>query len=100
MYGIEAQVLLTKEVTTMEHFYRCNIRALQHMSRSTATLAIYLLMGVPPLEAQHHITIIVFFTSALHHHNAMEYTVIQHQLVMKMELAHSWVWHVCNLLKK
>ena len=55
-------------------------------------------MGVPPLETQHHITIIVFFTNALLHHNSTEYKIIQHQLVMKMELAHSWVRHVCNLM--
>ena len=100
MYGIDALVLSTREVTTLEDVCRRNLQALQPMPRSTATPVIYVLMGVPPLEAQHHITIIVFFTNTLHYHDYLEYKVIQCQLEMKTEQAHSWVWHVYNPLKK
>ena len=55
---------------------------------ATTTPAIYHLMGVSPLEAQQHITIIVF-TNALCCHDSIEYKVIQHHLVMKTAQAHS-----------
>ena len=99
-YGLEALLLSPKEVTRLEDFYRSNLRAIQVMPKSTATAIIHLLLGVPPFEAQLHISTITFFTNALRREDSLEYSVIQRQLVMKDESAHSWVWHVQSLLQR
>ena len=39
----------------------------------------------------------MLFTNTHHYHGSMEYNIILSHLVMKAE---SWIWHVCNLLKK
>ena len=99
-YGLEALPLLPKEVKRLEDFYKSNLHAIQVMPKSTATVITYLLLGVPPFEVQLHILTITFFTNALRHEYSLEYSVIQHQLVMKDESARSWVWHIQLLLQR
>ena len=56
-----------------------------HFHKATATPAIYLLMGVPPGEAQVYIFTITLFTNVLRHGESIEYRLIEieRQLVMK-----------------
>ena len=99
-YGLEALLLSPKEVTRLEDFYRSNLHAMQVMPKCTATAITYLLLGIPPFEAQLHISTNTFFTNALCCKDSLEYSVIQRQLVMKDKAACSWVWHVQSLLQR
>ena len=98
--GLEAIVISKKEMNLLEDFFRKNIRLLQVLPKATATPAIYLLMGIPPIEAQIHIKTICFFVNIVRRKHTLEYDLIQLQLAMKGPEAKSWVWYVQHLLKK
>jgi hypothetical protein len=100
LYGLESLILSRKELDDLENYLRINLRAIQHLPKSTATPALYLLSGVPPIEAQLDITTLVYFTKALRRENSVEKAVIERQLCMKDPSSCSWVWHVQGLLKK
>ena len=50
MYGLEALVLTTAETEAIETYHRTTLRQLQHLPKSTAIPAIYLLAGALPAE--------------------------------------------------
>ena len=99
MHGLEALVLKDSDITKLEDYYRRSLRAIQGLPKSTAIPAIYLLIGIPPLEAQLHIKILCFFASALRRADSLEYQVIQRQLAMKSDKSSSWPWYVQRLLR-
>ena len=63
LYGLEALVLREKEIQILESYHRRNLRHILHLPQSTATPAIYLLSGCPPLEAYIHIRTLSLFRS-------------------------------------
>ena len=87
-------------MSALEDHYKLNLRHMQHLPKSTATPALYLLMGVPPMEAQVHIRTLNFFASALKRPESIEYRLIERQLAMKSSSSHSWVWYAQALLKR
>ncbi len=98
--GLEALVLTRKDTTTLEDYYLQNLRSLQLLPRSTATPAVYLLLGVPPFEAQVHVKTLTFFMNSLRRCNSLEYELIQRQLIMKDSSSKSWPWYIQDLLAK
>jgi hypothetical protein len=87
-------------VAKVEDFYRSNMRALQHLPKSTANAAVYLLLGVPPLEAQLHIKILTFFMNMLQHPDSLEAAVIQRQTSMASSSTNTWVTGIQHLLTR
>ena len=51
MYGLEAVVLNKTQITELEAFHRKTLKNLQSLSPRTPTSAVFLLAGMPPLEA-------------------------------------------------
>jgi len=51
MYGLEAVVLRSSQISDMERFHRSSLRDLQSLPQRVASCAVYLLGGIPPLEA-------------------------------------------------
>ena len=76
-YGLETLILSKPEMTSLEDHYKHSLRQIQHLPKATATPALYLLMGVPPMEAQLHIRIINFLASALRRPQSIEYRLIE-----------------------
>jgi hypothetical protein len=54
IYGLEVLPLKKKHVENLESFHRKSIRYLQSLPQRIATAAIYLLVGVIPIEAELH----------------------------------------------
>jgi hypothetical protein len=99
-HGLESLCLSPKEITKMEDFYRGNLRALQHLPKSTSNAAVYLLLGVPPLEAQLHIKTLTFFMNMLRRPDSVEAAVIQRQASMASPKTNSWVTGIQHLLTR
>ena len=51
MYGLESIVLKTKHITELEAYHKKTLRELQSLPVRTASSAVYLMSGIPPLEA-------------------------------------------------
>ena len=72
------------------------------MHKTTANVAVYLLMGVLPIQAQLDIKILCFFVSLLRRPESIERDIIERQLAMKnlQSQSHSWTVMVRKLLLK
>ena len=100
IYGLEALILSKPDLNNLEMFHRNSLRHIQHLPKSTAVPAIYLLLGAPPIEALIHIRTLTFFATILRREESIEYELIERQLAMKSPDSHSWVWYVHKLLKR
>ena len=105
LYGLEALTLERKEIDKLELYHRKNLRYIQHLPQSTATPAIHLLTGIPPIEAMIHIrTLCLFRNIVAADGNSPPATYIRdlvtRQLAMKDVKSASWVIYVCKLLRQ
>ena len=96
-YGLEVLTLTPTEINKFD-FYREEQKISQFMCPSTTTAAVYLLMGVLPIEAQLDIKTLTFFASMMRLTDSLEREELKQQLAMKS--LHSWLVRVCKLLQK
>ena len=98
-YGLETVVLTKKELEPLENYYKELIRMVQHLPRSTASVACYLLMGTLPIEAEIHKKALSLFGNIMERKNSIEYEVIERQLGMKEITSRSWTAYIRRLLQ-
>jgi hypothetical protein len=61
LYGLEATVLCKKDLDELDNFYKKLLRQIQALPESTATEAIYLLIGALPVKFLLHIRVLSLF---------------------------------------
>ncbi len=88
-YGLETLVLLVKHLDVIETYHRNTLRQLQSFPPRTATAAIYLLMGIPPIEALVDRAIASLLIS-IGRTKGKVYRVGLHQLATKQPNSNSW----------
>ena len=89
-YGLEAMVMEDKNYEVLDKYHRGLLRQLQGLPDSTATPAIYLLLGSLPCQAIIHQKILTLFISILHRDGTPEYAIMHRQLAMKTTSSSSW----------
>ena len=98
IYGLEALILKEKDLNPLEQYYKNLLRQIQHLPDSTATPAIYLLLGAIPVQDLIHIKILTFFASIARRKNAVENELFRRQMAVKDMTSNSWVNQVMRLL--
>jgi len=99
-YGLESLILDAEHYKTLESFYKSVLRKIQHLPESTATPAIYILLGCIPLQGLLHIKLLTFYVSILQNSESVECEIVKRQLAMKELSAESWVNQVRRVLSK
>ena len=61
LYGLEAVILTKKDIDDLNFFHKSILRRLQGLPKSTATEAIFILIGATPVTAELHIRILSLF---------------------------------------
>ena len=84
----------------IESAYRKLLQQIQHLSDSTAMVAIYLLSGAMPIEAIIQKSILTFFHSILRREDSTEKAIITRQLAVKGMNSKRWITQVHSLLYK
>ena len=94
MYGLEAVILDEQEMEELEAYHRKNLRHIQHLPRSTANAAIYLLSGIPPIQASLEIKTLTFMRTIIAADTSIPAVflrdLITRQAAMKDIDSHSW----------
>ena len=103
MYGLEALVLQKPDIEQLEVYHRKNLRYIQHLPQSTATPAIHLLIGIPPVEALINIrALTLFYNIVVSTSTSPPATYIRNlvkrQLAIKDLASSSWASHIKRLL--
>ena len=91
LHGLEATVLLKKDLAILDSFYKKLLRQVQGLPEATASEAIYLLIGTIPIEAVLHNRILSLFGSItrLKHSEAL-WQLTQRQLSLRADKRGSW----------
>ncbi len=98
-------MLSANELKQLADYHRKILRCIQHLPQCTAIPAIYLLMGIAPLEAIHDIRTLSLFRNIVGGDSKcppVRYVkeMISHQLAVKGINSSSWTSHVRKLLTK
>ena len=100
LYGLEAMILTQKQINSLEIAYRTMLRQLQALPSQVATEAIYLLMGMFPIEAVlHHRTLSLFGAIVRLDNNSFLKTLACRQLGSQVAKRKSWFQHVLAIAK-
>ena len=104
-YGLETLVLGSKELAALSAFHRKNLRYLQHLPQSSAIPAIFLLLGIAPIEATLHVTALTLVRNILAAESNSPPAlyvrdIITHQSAVCRDGSSSWTSHVKKLLRQ
>ena len=91
--GTEALVLRRADMDKLEDFYRSTLRRIQNLPQSTANCAVYLLIGVIPVEGLIHLRMLTLFgniTRLGERHPLRELALRQ----LALARPHSWFCHL------
>jgi hypothetical protein len=99
-YGLESLILNPQDIAALEAYQRESLKRLQHLPSSTANSAVYILLGVPPIEAIVHMHVLGLFCSAIRRKSSLECEVLERQLSVKDQHSCSWAVYVRSILRK
>ena len=68
LYGIEAVVLTQRQITKLEQYFKTLLKHLQSMADNTADPAVYILIGLLPIEATYDKHLVSLMAAALKDH--------------------------------
>jgi hypothetical protein len=105
LYGLQALVLKDSELEILSSYHRTNLRCIQHLPRSTAIPALYLLLGVLPIKALVHIQTLSLFgniiSASVNNPPALYIKdLVIRQLAVKELESSSWASQIRRLLVK
>ncbi len=99
IYGLDAVLLKPKDVQALDVFHRDLLRDLQGLPRNTAKVAIYLLAGAIPLEAELHARSLTLAGSVARLDLSNPLRALAERQ-MALGNANSWFTHVLSLAEK
>ena len=99
-FGLEALVIPPKLVKELDTYQYNTLRQLQHLPRGTSKAAVYLLLGVPPMEGHLDRKTITLFGHVARNTTTVEHDVISRQLAVKDLTSASWSTTIRHLLAK
>jgi hypothetical protein len=105
LYGLDALIIGKTDLSTLESFYRKDLRYIQHLPPSTAIPAVYLLLGAAPAEAMLDVKVLTLFRNIIAADNKCPSAcyiqdLINRQLATAEDCSRNWTSHVTRLLKK
>jgi hypothetical protein len=99
-YGLEVLYLLKTDLDTLETLQRKMLKQIQFLPDRTPTVAVYILLGAPPIEALLHKRILTLFASISRKETSIELELARRQLSVKSLKDDSWFSDVRKLLWK
>ena len=95
LHGLEAIVLQKSDINELDKFFKKLLRQIQHLPESTATEAIYLMLGALPIEAEIHARMLSLFgnITRLKSGDALK-ELARRQLAMSSSNPDSWFTHL------
>jgi hypothetical protein len=101
LFGLEAVVLNATQVQSLETAYRKILRDLQSLCKSVATEAIYLLIGLLPLEAElHQRTLTLWGAIARLPEGSTLRDLATRQMCLPQQARNSWFHYALSIAKR
>lgn len=92
LYGLESVVVTTSQLELLNSFHRKILKQLQSLPEKTATPAVHMLIGIPPLTALLHIRILTFAAAISRVPHLRD--IMLRQMALKEPSSKSWFMYV------
>ena len=99
-FGLESMIVTPKQVQTLEKYHRHTLRRLLSLPERVASCAIYLLMGIPPMEAILDIKVLTLFGTIASQEDSILRQVALRQLATKTLKSRSWFVRIVKIAAK
>ena len=99
-YGLEVFTMTSPQYKEVEVYFRELLKMVQHLPKSTANAACYILTGAIPIEATVHIKTLTLLGAIMRDKGSVEYHIMERQFAFKDSKSNSWAVHVRKLLAK
>jgi hypothetical protein len=91
LYGMELMIPKATPLIQLELFQKRMLKQILSLPTSTADIAVYVLFGILPVEAQIHIRTLVLFNNICNQaDNSIEKNLARRQLIVKSNESSSW----------
>ena len=100
LYGIEVLNYSQTDIEKMEKLQIKICRQIQGLPQRTAKVAVYILIGMEPIEAVVDRLVLTFAINILQDKNSLEFRIIERQLGMAKSSGQVFICKVVKLLKK
>jgi hypothetical protein len=90
IYGLESMVLKKSHLEALERYHRKTLKQLMSLPQRTATEAVHLLAGVPPITALLHIKALSLLGAIARSPDSIMYQIGLRQLAVKEASSNSW----------
>ncbi|CAC5417513.1 unnamed protein product [Mytilus coruscus] len=101
LYGMELLTPKSAHLETLEKFQKKMLKQILSVPMSTPDPAVYILIGILPVEAQIHAKMVTFFCSICQQaDNSVEKQLSKRQLTVKSSGSHSWYIEVQRVMFK
>ena len=100
LYGLETLTLKEKQIRLLEQYHRKTLRHLQSLPDRTATCAVHLLGGIPPVEALLDIQILSLLCRISNQDDSVLQSIGISQLAMKNVNSRSWFVYAARRLSR
>ena len=101
LYGLEAIILPQTIVMKLERAYKEILRNIQGLRQNVASVAIYLLIGLLPVQAELHLRILILFGAIMRLDvNAALYQLARRQLATQVNPKSSWFGYVKEIARR
>lgn len=98
LYGLEVMPLLKMDKDALDLYHRSTLKHLQHLPAGTATVAIYLILGLLPASITLARNILTLYVNMIRDTASLEHQIVQRQLSVKDNNSKSWIIVVKDLL--
>ena len=100
LHGIEMLDIRQKDLQLLERFQRKCLKQLQGLPTSTASAAVYYLLGAFPVEGLIDQRFLSTFGNILQNNTSLEFKLAKRQLLHKDENSNSWFIKILEILSK
>ncbi|CAG2234184.1 unnamed protein product [Mytilus edulis] len=100
LYGLDSIILSVSDMKLLSVYYTKLLKQIHHLSKHTATYAVYLLLGQIPVEAELHKRMLNFFGNIIRNHGSVERDVAIRQLAVMPRDSNSWFVKIIDLTEQ
>ncbi|MCG7892397.1 MAG: reverse transcriptase family protein, partial [Candidatus Thiodiazotropha endolucinida] len=100
LYGLDVQLLKKRDIENLEKFQRKCLKQIQGLPDNVSNSACMAMLGILPLEAVLHKTLLNLFAGIISSPNSVELEIAKRQLIMREKPQKSMFTHIQSILEQ
>ncbi len=98
LYGLEVLPLNKGDKEAIDQYHRITLKYLQHLPPGTATVSLYLILGILPPSVILERNTLTLFANLIRDKSTLEWQIIRRQLAVKSKDSNTWINTIKDIL--